>query len=286
MSQDPLAGTIRLARLSVPAKLMLTLFLALIGLGYLVAAANIYEHHQDADLEPGMGLDDLRRVYHGLDKVVQADATPESAMLKMVRPGGKMRKYLERGEEEEITSLISWLEGGAPEAGFAVAPAGMPDHPSPQDVIVKRCQRCHNRDGDKDDAPYASDRRSPVEYELVAKYATPPPPSEEGEVRHLAPTSRADLVQITHAHILSIPVFALIVGGLFLLTGVRPSIKTVVTPLPMLAILVDIGSWWLARPFEPAIFLIPLAGAVFGATLGFQILCVLGSLWLGRRVEG
>ena len=57
----------RLVDLPLPAKVTLTAFLALIGSGYLVSALNIFEHHHEADLEPGLTLDDLRRVYHRAD---------------------------------------------------------------------------------------------------------------------------------------------------------------------------------------------------------------------------
>jgi hypothetical protein len=53
----------------------------------------------------------------------------------------------------------------------------------------------------------------------------------------------------------------------------------------MLAACADMASWWLARPFEPFIHVIALAGAVFGTSLGLQILCVLWSIWLGRPRE-
>ena len=42
------AQTICLSGLSCPAKILLTAFLALIGVGYLTAGLNIVEHHQEA----------------------------------------------------------------------------------------------------------------------------------------------------------------------------------------------------------------------------------------------
>lgn len=50
----------------------------------------------------------------------------------------------------------------------------------------------------------------------------------------------------------------------------------------MLAVVLDIGSWWLARFFEPFVYVIAAAGAVFGAAYGLQILCIFGSMWLAR----
>ncbi len=77
----------------------------------------------------------------------------------------------------------------------------------------------------------------------------------------------------------------IIVAFLFLLTGQSPRVKAFLCPLPMLAVCCDIASWWLARPFEPLVYVIGAAGAVFGTTMGIQILCILGALWLGRPRE-
>ena len=117
--------SMRLAGLSLPAKVLVTLFLGLVGLGYLAATANIYLQHQGADGEPGLSPDDLRQTFHGIEKQVVAGST----MLDQVRPGGDMREYLDPGGEPEIRALTSWLEAGAKEEDFAkpgLAQAGDP----------------------------------------------------------------------------------------------------------------------------------------------------------------
>jgi len=280
-------GALHLAGLPLPAKIMLTLFLLLVGVGYLVALGNIYYRHRDADLEPGLSLNDLSRAYHGLNKevhVAPGTAAAGSPMLQAVSPGGEMRSHLENGGEPAIRTLVSWLRGGAREADFSRPGLDQPGDPSPQQVIAAQCIRCHNADGgEKEDLPYAASASAEPQYSLVAKVAQPP--ASPAQVTWLAPTDRARLIHITHGHILSIPVFTLIVGGLFLLTGLNRHLKLIIGPLPMLAVCVDISSWWLARPFEPFIYLIAAAGAVFGATYGFQILCVFGALWFGRRPQ-
>ena len=91
--------SLRLSELTLPAKLLVTLFLLIVGPGYLFGTANIMFQHQDADLEPGLGVDDLRRTFHGMEKQVtpDADITVNSTMLEQVRPGGDMRKHLKKG---------------------------------------------------------------------------------------------------------------------------------------------------------------------------------------------
>lgn len=278
---------IRLVTFSLPAKILLTVFLLLIGAGYVTAILNIHYHHQDADLETGLSLDDLRRVYHGLNKRVSAETRPHvpSDMEKMVRPGGEMRSHLEDGGEAAVRTLTAWLEAGSREADFVRVGLVKPDDPSPQQVITAQCVSCHNAaDGLESEVPYAASSSAMADYALVLKEAAPGlgETVRETQVLHLPPTDSARLLHTTHAHILAMPVFALMVGGLFLLTGLPQRVKLLVGPAPLLALCVDFASWWLARPFEPFVYLIAAAGGVFGVGLGVQIVCVFLSMWFGR----
>ena len=276
---------VRLAGLSLAAKLMLTLFLLLVGSGYLVATANIYVHHHDADLDPAMSLDDLRRVYHGIRKEVTQTQVKPSEMQREVSPGGRMRKHLEKGGPASVKALVAWLEAGAKEDGFGRTDAGATG-PSPREVIAQCCIKCHNAgQGDASDIPYAADPSSPPDYQMVARKALPDAKAvtTKKEIMDLPPTGLEELIQITHVHIFTISTFCLIVGVLFLLTGVGPTARLLIGPLPLLGVCLDIGGWWLARPFEPFIYMIAVGGAFLGIGLGLQILCVLGSMWLGRR---
>lgn len=273
----------RLADVPVAAKLMLTALLLLLGAGYLIALGNIYAQHQDADLEPGLTLNDLRRVYHGIETTTTTRTHVPSEMERVVEPGGKMRKYLELGGPADVRALTDWLAASAPEARFTQPDLPKAGDPSPQQVITRCCIECHNADGgDAEDIPYAPNADTPADFTLVDLKAA----SEDltgHETITLAPTGTDELIQVSHVHALSMPLFTLVIGVLFLLTGLPHGFKSLVAPLPMIALVADIGSWWLARPFEPAIYIIAAAGAVFGISYGLQILCVFCSLWFGKR---
>jgi len=269
---------------------VLTAFLAMVGVGYMVAVINIYAHHQDADLEPGLSLDDLRRAYHGIDKVTSAEHSLQrpSVMEKMVRPGGGMRKYLEKGGEPAVRAMMCWLESGATQADFTKTGKHQPGDPSAQQILGSLCIRCHNAtDGEARGVAYAESASAEPEYERLVAFVAPRAGlTEQGtHVVHLAPAEKEELIQVTHAHILAIPVFTLIVSGLFFLTGLSPALKQYVAPAPMIALCCDFASWWLARLYEPFVYVIVAAGAVYGICLGFQIVAVLAALWSGQRTQ-
>jgi hypothetical protein len=282
--------TLRLARLSLPAKLLITLLLLIIGPGYLFSTANMYFKHQNADGVPGLTIDDLRAAFHGMTKTIQPEDTVivNSSMLKEVRPGGEMREHLEKGGEPAIRGLIKWLENAAKEDEFTKPGLVDPGDPSAQAIIKAHCIECHNANGgDMEEIPYAATATSDPEYKLVWVTAKPDIKRETAGIQtiEIKPPSVARLVHVTHAHVMTVPMFTFVVGVLFLMTGIRQSIKLVLGPLPMLAVLLDISSWWIARYVEPFIYVIGAAGGLHGATYALQILCILGSLWFGKRSE-
>jgi hypothetical protein len=187
-----------------------------------------------------------------------------------------------------VRGLITWLENAAPEAEFARPGMAEPGDPSAQQIIKAHCVECHNADGgDMEEIPYAATTDGEPEYKLVMVTAKPKITVQESGLQtvEIKPTSQSKLVHITHIHILTMPIFTFVVGVLFLMTGIPQGLKLLVGPLPMLAVLLDISGWWIARYFEPFIFVIAAAGGLFGATYALQILCILGSMWLGKKTE-
>ena len=244
-----------------------------------------------------------------------AVVTVNSPMFEQVQPSGDMREHLDEGGETAVRSLIGWLEAGAKEEDFEKAGLVQEGDPSAKEVIADCCISCHNADGgDNEELPYAETEDSEPQYNLISVSTKPKVAEAEPETKTetemeaepaaeepaaaeetAAAESEAEtkkpepkhstkrLIHITHAHILAIPVFTFVVGALFMFTGFGPGVKLVLGPLPMLAVLLDIGSWWAARWCEPFIFVIAGAGALFGITYALQILCILCSVWCGRK---
>jgi len=264
-------------------RITMTAFLAMVGTGYLFALAQTYETHRNADGREGFTYNDLKAVYAGVTVKIDEKTQLPSRMLEMIR--GAMREHLPT--EDEFASLEAWLLEGAPEEGFirAYPPAEL----SPEVIIQDNCLRCHVPDGESGQekahrSPFAEDLFAEANYVMVSKFTNSKVESVSGE-RHIPPVSRKHLILITHAHMLSVPIFTLITSVLVLATRLPRPMKGVVVATPMVALLFDFAGWWLARVLPGSVWLIALTGPVYGLFLGLQIFAVFLAMWFGRRGE-
>ncbi len=273
---DKWRGT--LAGLPGGLRVMLTAFLAIIGFGYLTAIANIYHRHQHADGRPGLSTDDVRAVYSGL--TVAANEPAPSRMLTMLR--GAMREYA--GDEDDFKVLESWLAAGGSEAGLDEGPPKK----APRRAIIRNCLRCHAKSTGTDisrRSPFGPDEFE-VDYAMLRPLAAAGVESS-GQSRHVPPQyTMARLVLVSHMHMLSIPMFTLVVGLLFMMSRLPVFWRSALAPLPMLALFVDFAGWWLARLSPASVYLLILAGAVFGVAFGVQLIAVTIDLWRPARMGG
>jgi len=287
-----------LAALPVSVRLMLTAFVILIGAGYLIAVANIFQRHGMADGQPGLSTGDIRAVYAGGPR--KAGEAMGSHMLTML--AGGMRQYVD--SDADYATLEAWLKAGGSEAGLDVAPGAAPattpveadgseesrSHRrraprTPRRILVRDCLRCHAQSSGEDIAriaPFGRDEFD-VDYAMLSKFI-----AGDGAAPGRSPPQYdlARLILHSHQHMLAIPVFTLLVGVLFLLTRTHTTIKSILLPLPMLASVVDFAAWWLARTGDVWVYVVAGAGAVFGVTFGLQIAAVLIDLWWPARRGG
>lgn len=281
-----------LADLPTGLRIMLTAFLAVIGCGYLVAVANIYERHRLADGKPDLSLDDIRAVYKGITVEASAKSETPSRMLTMIR--SEMRQYFT--SDADFTVLESWLKSGSAQAGLNEGEGKK----TPRKVIVRDCLRCHGQSTGTEisnESPFGPDEFD-VDFALISKYVAAPTQSEPAAAGSQNPESPlgqrqshpqytlSRLILVSHQHMLTIPVFTLIIGILFSLTRLPTRLRTVLVPIPMLTLLLDFGGWWLARASDMGVYFIAVAGGAFGLVFGLQIIVVAVELWRpDRRLE-
>ncbi|HPF41700.1 MAG TPA: hypothetical protein P5081_21030 [Phycisphaerae bacterium] len=254
-------------------RVMLTAFLVMIGGGYLFAIANIYHQHQMADGEAGLTLNDLRAAYAGLTIRRTSETTIPSRMLTMLRTS--MREYVD--DDAEFSTLEGWLKDGGTQAGLTQGEK----RDTPERAMILNCMRCHATSSGTEiskKAPFGPDEFT-VDYEEI-KPLVASETSVDSDIVNVPPQLTIPrLVLVTHAHMLAIPVFTLIVGGLFAGARFPRGLGSWITPLPMLALVMDFSGWWLARGAPAAIYLIAAAGAIFGVAFGLQLIVVLVDLW-------
>jgi hypothetical protein len=258
---------------------LLICFVVFLGAGYVVAQLNVLAQNQMIDGEPGLSFADLKLKYHGGWIEREPGKAAPSRMLEMIR--GAMREYFQTDEHYEV--LVRWLESGAGRVQFEAGPA-----PTPHDVLFT-CLDCHSPESGEAigrESPFGPDLFS-VEYDMVSKFTlagSAEKTDKSGRARvWRAPVRWQALVMTAHAHVLSVPIFVAMLGGLFLWTGWPRAQRrrTLLACAPLVFFLADLACWWLARlpgvgPFF--VGLIAVAGALFGASYALQWAVVMMAL--------
>jgi hypothetical protein len=138
-----------------------------------------------------------------------------------------------------------------------------------QSILEARCVRCHSEKVGGAGARFPLDK-----YEDVEGYLTSEGPTGKSLPR---------LALTTHVHLLAFSVLYGLTGLIFAFSGWPRWLCVLVAPLPLLAQVVDISFWWLARmdaPLGPMFAtLIPISGGIVALGLGLQILLGLFSLF-------
>lgn len=308
-----------LRQLPLAARLTIATFLISVGVGYCSALVQLhFQHAQPGELMPTP--DDSVRIFHGT-----SGELPKSQLVRLIEasPGlpwngsGQMsaaffkksdgwkaaikkrpEEVVTRERETERQVMLAWLLAGASLDSYNQdrfpLPAHLINQPITADYADKgdegsfvkiktlfadRCVRCHNKESPEE----AKAGDFPLEtHEQIVKY---------NKVENGGPgISLVKLAQTTHVHLLGFSMLYGLTGVLLALSSLPGFIRLPLAPLPLLAQVIDIAFWWLARiegdPGELFARLIPVSGAVVGASLGLHILLSLFSLfgWAGRIV--
>lgn len=197
---------------------------------------------------------------------------------------------VDQQRDGERLAMIAWLRGGAKEPEYTsdnfplpeelikhpLTPAMLVENAEPkaikiQTLFQQRCATCHQDGGEAQNYPLTN-------FAEIKKFST---------IKTAEGMSLEKLAQTTHVHLLG---FSMLYGltGLILAWSSYPRlVRIVLCPLPLLAQVVDISFWWLARLPEPQgpMFArwIVYSGAVVAVGLLLQIVLGLFNLF---RVKG
>jgi len=232
---------------SVSEKILDSMFLITMGVGYLFALAHLYYTHQGRDGQPGLSVEDVRIAYYGTHQQTRLGAALN----------GPMAGNLEYPEQKEI--IFDWIENGTnvEEFNANVAP-----------ILNKNCITCHSPDSGLNLPPLTN-------YEEVMKVTK----TDTG-------ASVQSLVRVSHIHMFGIAFIFFFVGRIFILCEMPIMLKRVTVAIPFIAILLDIFSWYLTKIAPGFAYLVIGAGALMGLSLGMQILVSLYQMWVYKpKVE-
>lgn len=258
-------------------RVLLTTVVVFIACGYGAALLNIYAQNELIDGRPGLSVDDLILLYSGGEVRVEPGEAPPSAMLRMIQ--GSMRQYFSDDDHYEL--LLNWLQHGAAPESFSGD-----DDLTPETVLVLDCMGCHASDSSHSISRTAAfgPTMFAADYEQVARFTTRVEPGQATAYR--PPRGWRELAMSTHVHMLSVPVFVVLIAGLFLWAtsesdGWIATQRAWLGAAPLVLFLIDVACWWLARiPQVGWLFALAIgaSGALFGLTFLTQIAVVLREL--------
>lgn len=226
------------------------------------------------------------------EKQEEWDALPQSKKDAKIK---EAEEQIRQEREDEAAVLVDWihhdLDKDAYEKNKYPMPADLRGKPitkkflkdeadGSQTVAIRsilgtRCVRCHSAGREADFAPLNS-------WKQLAYYSKKDAGQGGMPLRKLA--------QTTHVHLLGFSMLYMLTGFIFAMSGWPAIFRFFIAPLALLAQVVDISFWWLARMPDPYgtefAKCIIYSGGVAGAALGLQIILSLFSLfgWFGRLI--
>jgi hypothetical protein len=232
---------LRFQDISVSEKMLYSLFLMTIGIGYLFALTHMYYTHQMRDGQPGMSIQDVVIAYYG---------SQDQSRLGSAINGGPMEPNLRSDDDKQ--KILSWLSTGKSKADYEqnIAP-----------VLARDCVLCHNGETN----PSLPNLTS---YDGVMEVA-----SSKG-------ASLPGLVKISHIHLFGIAFILLFVGRIFIFCHMNVTLKRIIVVIPFLSMLIDTLSWFITRNNPSFAYVVVASGAMMGLSMGVQILISLYQMWV------
>jgi hypothetical protein len=229
----------RFKDISVSERILNTVFLLTIGLGYLAALANMYYTHQGFDGKAGLSVEDVVISYHGSKNQTRLGTAI----------GGIMEPNLKYKSDKDV--ILQWIQNGAeePEYNDKIAP-----------ILNRDCVLCHTSNIN----PSLPD---------LTHYAT------VSEVAHAGGATIPALVRVSHIHLFGIAFVLFFIGKIFLLCDINVYVKRVAVVIPFAAMLLDVVSWFITKSTPSFGYVVVYSGALMGLSMGLQILLSIYQMW-------
>jgi hypothetical protein len=243
MSSEPFSGP-KLRELGLIGRLGILCLLIVFGGGLITSAMHMYFKHHKRDDQPKLTVTDVKGVYHG----VRSEPLLKSALD---------RKHPETLKAGEIEVLRKWLESGRIIEDYENIDLG---DATPKE-IMSSCVSCHAPEAAATQPAAAKiPLRSLDDMKAVAFS------------REVQPNDIKILAASTHAHALALASMSVCIGLLCTMTSWRRRTVELCWLVMGLGLIGDIGSWWIARQMEAAVYVIIGAGALYNGGVGIILL--------------
>ncbi len=233
----------RFKDISVSERILNTVFLLTIGLGYLMALANMYYTHQGLDGKAGLSIEDVVISYHGGNNQTRLG----------LAINGIMKANLKDASDKDV--ILQWIQLGADEITYnkKIAP-----------ILARDCVACHTPNVN----PSLPD---------LTHYAT------VSEVAHTGGVTLPTLVRVSHIHLFGIAFILFFIGKIFLLCDINIYLKRVAVVIPFAAMLLDILSWFITKSTPSFAYVVVYSGALMGLSMSMQIVLSIYQMWFYSR---
>ena len=270
---------ITLRDLPLPVRLVLSLFLMAVGLGYLSALVQLH-FQQAARGEPMPTPNDVVEIFSGVDGWPSPKAAPPKPVSKMEKlimapvdlphnGSGTMafaffdkkvtteeQRKLREGERLAVQAWINTPDEqrkAAYENDEFPLPDALVSHPMTHtdangnvrvnSLIQDRCSKCH-------ESADSQGKKQLVDYSDFADVLTIPAVGRTSRQMSLD-----KLAQTTHLHLLSFCMLWTMTGVVFAFSSYPKWFRCILGPLVLVAQIADVSCWWLARQTTPCLFL-------------------------------
>lgn len=233
----------RFEDISISEKLLYSLCLMTIGIGYLFALTHMLYTHQMRDGEPGISVQDVMIAYYG---------SHNQTRLGSAIDGGPMEGNLTSALDKQ--AILNWLQMDKSEQQYreVVAP-----------ILKRDCTGCH------------SPEINPSLPNLTTYQGLM-------EVAQSKAASLPSLVKVSHIHLFGIAFILLFTGRIFIYCECNVILKRLIVAIPFLAMVIDTFSWFITRHIPQFAYVVVASGALMGLAMGAQIVISLYQMWMNE----
>jgi len=231
----------RFSDASISEKILDTMFLITIGIGYLAAIANLYYTHQGRDGEEGLSVKDVTLAYYGSHNQTRLGAAINGPM------GANLPNLAAK------TTILDWIQNGTTEEEFDA---------KIKPILQNNCVMCHSAESGMS-IPHFETYEQVLEVTGTDTGATIPA-----------------LVRVSHIHLFGIAFILFLIGRIFILCEMPVIFKRILVAAPFVFLLLDISSWFITKIIPDFAYVVIAAGAFVGITFSLQLFISIYQMWL------